>query len=173
VAHIADDDLWFPDHLETLEQLLETCDFGNTLHFYLDKNGKSGIHLYDLSDVRIQQRMNTLLFNIFGPTFVGYSVESYRKLAEGWAPAPDDVWTDLWMWRKFLQQDGLRFATEFKITAISLPAALRLDSTLDERYEEMKTVWDEFKQPNFRAAHWRVLLTNLAKEKTDLLYNAR
>src|SRR5947209_7445385 len=34
VAHIEDDDLWFPNHLEELEKLLEATDFGHLMHVW-------------------------------------------------------------------------------------------------------------------------------------------
>ena len=39
VAQIADDDLWFPDHLAELEILLSKSDFGNLLHVFLQPDG--------------------------------------------------------------------------------------------------------------------------------------
>jgi hypothetical protein len=36
VAHIGDDDLWFPTHLEELEKLLQKADFGHLMHDRVD-----------------------------------------------------------------------------------------------------------------------------------------
>ena len=35
VAHIEDDNLWFPTHLEALKKVLQTADFGHLMHVWL------------------------------------------------------------------------------------------------------------------------------------------
>ena len=57
-------------------------------------------------------------YNFANITDVAYSMDAYRRLPEGWAPAPPDIWTDLHMWRKFLRCEGLRFAALFKTTTL-------------------------------------------------------
>ncbi len=34
ICYLCHDDLWFPRHVETLERLLQTADFGHTLHIF-------------------------------------------------------------------------------------------------------------------------------------------
>jgi hypothetical protein len=45
IAHIADDDLWFPNHLEELEKLLSKVDFGHLIHGYADAGSASMLGL--------------------------------------------------------------------------------------------------------------------------------
>src|SRR6185312_10486021 len=40
VAHISDDDLWLPHHLEDMQELLSHADFGNTLHVGVHRDGR-------------------------------------------------------------------------------------------------------------------------------------
>ena len=83
-----------------------------------------------------RQRMIDGPYNFFGPTFAGYRLEAYRRLPEGWAPAPPGIWTDLFMWRKFLVTEGLVFATRAAITALHFGTPERHGATLDERQDE-------------------------------------
>jgi glycosyltransferase involved in cell wall biosynthesis len=169
VAQIADDDLWFPDHLEVLEHILKDYDFAHTIHFSIKKGGKGRMHFFNLSDQETRSRMISSKFNFFGPTFVGYRMSAYMSLAEGWSPAPTDIWSDLWMWRKFLNHPDFTFLTEFRITAISLPSPLRAEDAIEERYEEMKGLSNDFKSSNFRDVYWKEMLCDLAIERNSLI----
>ncbi len=119
VAHIGDDDLWLSSHLAALGALLEEADFATVPQILIYPGGKMRHrHRGNLADPAIRQRMLTARWNFFGPTEAGYRLSAYRKLEIGWSPAPRDLPTDLFMWRKFLRDDRLRFVTGF--TASSL-----------------------------------------------------
>lgn len=144
VAQIGDDDLWFPDHLEELALLLDRVDFGNLLQAELSPQGDVVVHLGDLADPEIRRRMCQEAWNFFGPTTAGYRLSAYRCLPTGWSPAPADVWTDLHMWRKFLQRNDLAFGTRFTVQAVKLSAGHRQHMTLDERVTEHRAVAAQF-----------------------------
>lgn len=118
IAHINDDSLWFPDHLSSLVAFLENVDFGHVMHTYVDEADRPHLVLGDLADAAERMRILETSYNIANLSDVAYSMDAYRRLPEGWAPAPPDVWTDLHMWRKFLRCEGLRFATLFKTTTL-------------------------------------------------------
>jgi glycosyltransferase involved in cell wall biosynthesis len=162
VAHIADDDLWLPDHLGELQILLSAVDFGHLLHVYAHADGRFEIVPGDLAMPETRRRMLSEAYNLFGPTFAGYRLDAYRRLPEGWTPAPTDLWTDLHMWRKFLRADGLAFGTRCAVTAIQLPAPERRDRTLEQRQEETRACWERVRDPHRRhelvEAVWRSVL---------------
>lgn len=128
VAHIQDDDLWFPNHLQELECLLKTCDFGNLLHVYLDDNNNIQCVPGDLGNQstvsRITEASNTR-FSICGLSVTGYRLAAYRSLPVGWSPAPDNMWTDLHMWKKFLVRKELTVGSRIAVTSLKFPAPLR------------------------------------------------
>jgi len=136
VAQIADDDLWFPDHLDELARLLDHCDFGNLTQTEVRPDGRLVPCTADLGHQPTVERMLRERFNFFGPTAAGYRLSAYRGLAERWSPAPREIWTDLYMWRKFLRQPGLRFATRHAITSLSLASPLRQACSTEERRRE-------------------------------------
>ncbi|MGO4622599.1 glycosyltransferase [Ensifer sp. 2YAB10] len=133
VAQIGDDDLWLPDYLATLGNLLAWADFGNLLQTELLPDGSMYVHVDDLSDEVTRRRMCSEPWNFFGPSVAGYRLSAYRSLPVGWSPAPADLWTDLHMWRKFLQQDSLTFGTAFSVQCLKLSAHHRQSIQTGER----------------------------------------
>lgn len=144
IAHIADDDFWFPNHLDELSKLLQHVDFGNLIACFVDHSLDNCIDGLpgDLGDPNTIQRMLTSKYNFFGISTAGYTMEAYRRLPNGWSPAPDDLWTDLHMWRKFLQTPDLTFGSRFAVTACQFPSPPRKHLSTSERKLEM-AVWFE------------------------------
>ena len=167
VAQIADDDLWLPDHLDELGRLLERVDFGGTLFSYIDPGDTIVAVPDDLADAEVRSRMCAERYNVLSPTCAGYRLAAYRSLAEGWSPAPHDVWTDLFMWRKFLRRHDLRAETAYAVTAIHLPASLREGWTVAERRAEMARFAEAVCTKAGRAAHRAAVWKSLAQNAVD------
>lgn len=159
VAYLEDDDLWFPNHLEELEKLLLTVDFGHTIHVTGHPDGHVDSLPSDLGNPAFRQRFLDDLFNRFGHSFCGHRLDAYRRLPEGWAPAPVGMYNDLYMWRKFLRVNESNFGTRMVITAVALPSYLREDMSLEERAREagvwMSRIADEHERANIVEAAWR------------------
>lgn len=143
VAQIADDDLWFDDHLVELEKLLRTVDFGHLLHTEIGADQTPFALYADLADPKFRSVVATRAVNFGGPTAVGYSLSTYRRLPQGWSPAPANVWSDLFMWRKFLALPDTRFGTRIAITSLHLGSPGRRDWNDDQRKAEMAR-WAEY-----------------------------
>jgi glycosyltransferase involved in cell wall biosynthesis len=123
VAQTGDDDLWLPNHLAALGALLEKADFATLPQLRIYPGGKiRHRHRGNLADPDIRKRMLTERWNFFGPTEAGYRLSAYRGLETGWGPAPADLPTDLFMWRKFLRDDRLRFVTGFTASSLKFGA---------------------------------------------------
>jgi glycosyltransferase involved in cell wall biosynthesis len=150
VCQIADDDQWFPDHLRQMERLLAKVEFGNVLHTFVSPKDEPGIFLADLADPTVQQRMKTEAWNFFGPTVSGYRLQTYRRMPVGWSPAPEGVWSDLFMWRKFLALEGISVGTRFVSTSLHFPASMRQQWSPQRRQEESKRYADLLLDPDWR-----------------------
>lgn len=124
IAQVGDDDLWLPDHLATLSRLLEAADFVSTSQTRILPDGDlRPVPRYgDLRIAAVRTRMLETNWNFFGPSEAGYRLDAYRRLPEGWHPAPEGLPTDLHMWRKFLAHPGLRFASAHRATTLKLSA---------------------------------------------------
>jgi glycosyltransferase involved in cell wall biosynthesis len=173
VAYLEDDDLWFPNHLEELEKLLLTADFGHTIHVTGHPDGHVDSLPSDLGKPDFRQRFLDDLFNRFGYSFCGHRLEAYRRLPEGWAPAPVGMYNDLHMWRKFLRVDEFKFGTRMAITAVALPSYLREDMSNEERAREagvwMSRIADEHERASIVEAAWRSIVGKEIESEKEIL----
>ena len=149
VCYLSDDDLWLPNHLELMYEKLKENDFTHTLHVNV-RISKTILalegSLESKSDV---QRMLDSKFNFFGLSFAGHSLTAYHRLPDGWRPRPDGMWSDLHMWRQWLEQPWV------KATSIPVPSALHFPSpkrkgwTTEQRTDELKYWSGKISEPNF------------------------
>ncbi|NJM91979.1 MAG: glycosyltransferase family 2 protein [Rhodospirillaceae bacterium] len=137
VCQLGDDDLWLPNHLGEMEKLLEDVDFGHLPQVEVTPDGLLKMRAGTLCDAGIRQKMLTRRFNIFGPTVAGYRLDAYRSLPQRWSPAPRDIHSDLFMWRKFLAQSGLRFGARIAVTSLKFANSSRAGWSIERRREEL------------------------------------
>jgi glycosyltransferase involved in cell wall biosynthesis len=147
ICQIADDDLWFPGFLEQMGRLLETTDFGNLIQVQVRPGDVYVPLCHDLAMPEIRERMLHRQFNFFGPTCCGYRRSAYDRLDTGWSPAPENIWTDLYMWRKFLACDGMTFATRHRLGALCFSTPHRQEWTPGQRAEESRRYLETIRDP--------------------------
>ena len=174
IAHINDDDLWFPCHLEEMARLLDDAEFGNLPLVNVDYSGRPHWWAGDLQDSNVRKRILASRFNIANLTVAGYRLEAYRRLPVGWSPAPRDVWSDHFMWRKFLSVPEMVCSTRFAITALHFPDPDESAMPLDEKYEFIARwrarVADAAERDKIVQQTMRQLLVDHAAEKASLVY---
>lgn len=152
VCQIADDDLWLPNHLDEMATLLGQVEFGNLLAVSTRPDGTRYCHYGDLARASHRQRMLESRRNFFGPTAAGYRLATYRRLPVGWSPAPTDIWSDLFMWRKFLSLPDIVCGTRFAVTSLHVAAYPRRTMSGEERAEENRRLLEEIRDPVRRDA---------------------
>ena len=140
ICYLGHDDLWFPEHVESMLLLLKDADFGQSLHTYITVDGTIHGFLPLVSDSLCRSRMLNNHWNRFGPTCSAHTRNIYFELPYGWRPAPLDIWSDLYMWRQFITHPGCRFASLPKTTTISFPRSLRYEYSVEQRDAEL-TRW--------------------------------
>ena len=162
VAHLEDDDLWFPNHLEELGTLLSDVDFGHVIHVWAHGDGSIEALPCDLSIPEFRQRFLVEWSNRIGYSVCGYRLEAYRRLPEGWAPSPPRTWPDFHMWRKFYRMADLRFGTRMVVTAIVLAEFLRASVPIGKRIEESQSwlarIRDRRQRDDIIEAAWRSVI---------------
>ncbi len=88
VCYLSDDDLWMPNHVETMLALLEHCDFANALPLYLDLvKGLLGMITVNLENNYFRQLMVSGTNRV--PLSCGaHTLQMYRRLPHGWRTTP-------------------------------------------------------------------------------------
>jgi glycosyltransferase involved in cell wall biosynthesis len=155
VCQIADDDLWLPNHLTEMAILLRSVDFGHISMVWVTPDEKLHVDRRDLSDRATRQRMLAENWNFFGPTTAGYRLSAYRGLPEGWSPAPREIASDLFMWRKFLARPELRVGTRYAITSAHFATPHRQDWSIAQREAESRRWAQRLADPASRRAFVR------------------
>ena len=151
VCYLGDDDLWLSDHLEVMVSLLASADFAHTNQVDIRPDGSLTVLAGDLNAVVTRKRMQEQKWNFFGPSCAGHTMAAYRKLPAGWRPRPEGIWSDLHMWRQWLEQPWCRFHSEPALTMLHFPSPLRQGWSITERVEELERWWERIRQPGFRA----------------------
>jgi hypothetical protein len=161
VAHLEDDDIWFPNHLEELGTLLQHADFGNLIHVWGKPDGSIEALPSNLALAEHRQQMLQGRYNRIGFSVCGYRLSAYRSLPEGWTASPRGVPPDLHMWRKFLRA-GVRVETRMVPTAIVLASFLRNGMPMEERKREahmwFDRVLDDGEREKIVQAAWRSIV---------------
>lgn len=163
VCYLGDDDLWLPDHLETMVPMLATHDFAHTRSARMDRYCAVYAKSDRIEKRAVRERMSVGRYNTTSPSVVGHRMDAYRRLPEGWAPAPPDVPTDLHMWRKWIAAD-VRFTSSERITLLKFKHSRRRDRTMEEALTEAAFWRKLFEDP----AMWEALRQLVPDDDTSL-----
>jgi GalNAc5-diNAcBac-PP-undecaprenol beta-1,3-glucosyltransferase len=149
VCYLSDDDLWFPEHVETMRGLLADADLAAGLPVRLKADGRIVTWPTDIALRPAQERM------LAGGNYVtlsnaAHTLAAYRRLPQGWSTTPAGTATDLFMWQKFLRLPGVRLRSGTRPTALHFPTPHRSDWTLDERVAELEAWATKTSDPSWR-----------------------
>jgi hypothetical protein len=172
VAHIEDDDLWFPNHLEELEKLLQIADFGHLMHVWAKPDESIEMLPADLAIPHFRQRMLNEKFNRFGFSVCGYRRDAYGRFSSGWTPGQKGMWPNLNMWRKFLSCNDLKFGTRMAVTALVLASVFRTHMSIHDRAQEgrkwLARVLDECERAKIVESAWQSIVNKELQAEAEL-----
>ena len=162
VAYLSDDDLWMPNHLENLANLLEDANLGNALPLVIDEKNQVNILNIDLSHFFYR---NLLLSgrNRIPLSGMGHTMELYRQLPHGWRTTPPSIPTDLYMWQQFLSHPSCRPKSSMLPTICCFPSLIRQSWTNEKRGEESKLWQHNLNNTNWLANFHKELIINIMK----------
>jgi GalNAc5-diNAcBac-PP-undecaprenol beta-1,3-glucosyltransferase len=158
IAYLADDDLWMPEHLEVLGDLLQDADFAHTYPIRVEADGSIGEWTVDLARPWYRDAM------LEGTNFVplgcaGHTMALYRRLPHGWRTKPEGTWSDLYMWQQVLSMPGVRTASGTRPTVIHLPSSLRRGWSVDRRLRELDDWAGRMTKPGWREDLYATVLS--------------
>jgi hypothetical protein len=136
VCYLCDDDLWLPDHVEVLYELLRGAHFAGAWPVRVDIDGSIDTWPVSLQDPAFRE---SLLGgqNYFGLSCGAHTLAFYKSLSHGWRTTPAGKPTDLHMWQQLLGQPGCVAVSGPHPTVVMFPSPPRAAWTLDERLLEV------------------------------------
>jgi hypothetical protein len=176
ICYCCHDDLWLPDHVETIAQALDRVAFTHTIHAAINTPEEmarsrqlfAALYLDDLADPATLGRLQAQQ-NSFGLSFAAHTRAAYGELSEGWVTTPDrQIPTDLYMWQKLAGRLTGRMATTYRVTALCFPAALRRGWSEARRCDEIAAYTAKIRAPGFGQELNQGLL-ELARHREHLL----
>jgi len=167
VCYLSDDDLWLPDHVETMRELLDEADYANALMLHLDATGRLGVAPLDLSyagerELVVMGRKGTSLSSMT------HTLEMYRRLPYGWRTTPDGIYTDYYMQQQFLDEASCRAVSSMRPTMLKFKSPERAGWTLDQRLAELEEWRRRFRDPTEREKFVYQVLDVLVREEVAM-----
>lgn len=144
VMYLADDDIWLPNHVAYMVELLEHADFAQAFRLTILQDGAVFIGNGHFS---VPEHREELLNgrNFVGLSAAAHTRDIYDRLPFGWRTTPSGIATDLYMWQQFLSMPECRAITGLRPTVIGLAQALRGDCSFAQRRDELLR-WERFAQ---------------------------
>jgi len=151
ICYLSDDDLWFPEHVATMHQLLQVADLAHAVQLIINLEGEVAVRPCDMS-LPYYRELELTKRNRFGLSFGAHTLAMYRKLPEGWRPTPPGRPTDHYMWQQFVAHPECRAATSFRPTVLNFPAPGRENWAAEQRRAELETWYARISDPD---PQWR------------------
>ncbi len=167
VCYLSDDDLWLPEHVAMLQELLDGADFAAAMAVHLTAEGElRSWQPFDLAMSSFRRRM--LAGKNFVPLSCGaHTLEAYRRLPQGWSTTPAGVSTDLFMWQKLLQLPEIRARSATRPTALHLPSSHRRGWTPEERVAELERWAPRVADPTWRTEFLGEVLDQMVRHGAE------
>ncbi len=155
IAYCGDDDMYHPDHLESILESLAGVDFAHPLPVLIAQDKSLTVIPTDVSrQDALHWHLNTrVIRNAISLTGAAHTRESYLRLAHGWRSTPAGLPTDRYMWEQFFTDPDFRGRTSMRATTAKFFAQGRLDLTPAERGAELERYYERMHRPGF-AADW-------------------
>jgi GalNAc5-diNAcBac-PP-undecaprenol beta-1,3-glucosyltransferase len=150
VLYLADDDLWLPDHVETMRTALADADFATAASLAVLPGGEVQVKGNDFGRPSTRQAFLDGGAGI-SLSVLGHTLAAYRRLSEGWTTTPADFPTDRYFWERFVSDPDLRGAGTSRVTALGFASPARAQLAPAERLAEMTFWWDRVSDPEGRA----------------------
>jgi GalNAc5-diNAcBac-PP-undecaprenol beta-1,3-glucosyltransferase len=134
VCYLSDDDLWLPEHVASMRELLEDADFGAaaTIGFRGDE-----------PTIKVPRNLRLRHFRglvhggeraILQLSAVAHTVAAYRRTPRGWLVEDPDYYA---VWAQFAAR-RMRIASTFRPTVLQFPAPRRSALTQADRAAELE-----------------------------------
>ena len=148
VTYLSDDDLFLPDHVATMCDLLEDADFAHPPSARFDSDATL-LHFpwnYGRAEFRELARGRR---GSIGLTGVAHTLDAYRRLPHGWRVTPEGMPTDHWMWLQFVEQPDIRCVMGERLTYLTFPDPVWGTLPETDRAEQLADWFRRSREPGF------------------------
>ena len=163
VCYQSDDDLWLPEHLAVMTELLADADWAHMLPVGINASGE--FFTWPV-DVTVQAERDRIIagWNSVPLACSGHTLAAYRQLPYGWRPAPLPVPTDVYMYQQFFMHEWCRLRSGYAPTMLHFPSPDRRDWSAERRLAEIDEWSAIINDPNRWQAALDRLLQVIARE---------
>jgi GalNAc5-diNAcBac-PP-undecaprenol beta-1,3-glucosyltransferase len=133
IFYLSDDDLWFPEHIEVVGELLRSAGFAAALTVTVDLEGPRIKHPTDLALEHYRTLIRDRLA-VVQLSATAHTREAYLRLPLGWR-VPDPAYNDFW--REFVTTPGIEVASAPRPTVLQFTSPPRRGMTQEERGAEV------------------------------------
>ncbi|HEV2718453.1 MAG TPA: hypothetical protein VG323_00425, partial [Thermoanaerobaculia bacterium] len=143
VCYLFDDDLWLPDHVAVMQELLRGADFAFTVPAIVSVDGTISAPFVDLARP-LHRRLftNSKSGMVSEPTCTAHTMALYRRLPRGWQTTPPGLAPDKFMWAQCLADPRTVARSGARPTTILFPDPPRRRWPPQRRLDELRH-WSE------------------------------
>lgn len=176
ICYLSDDDLWFPDHLEIIRNLLQEHDFCYTFPFYIDEQDQFGTWYGDVTMPFFKEWLmskSNQRYNFIPLSAAAHTLKSYRQLPVGWQSTPVGKHTDLHMWQQWFNKPGVRVARGKMPSVFHFPSSMRRNMSAKQRNVEIAKWFKRLNNPALREAVVIELLNAVYRNNLEIQASVR
>lgn len=166
VCYLSDDDLWLPDHVASMLDLLDGADFAHALPIGIRVDGTVSPWAGHL-EVE-SSRDQVIKYVNFIPLSCGaHTLDRYRRLPSGWRTTPDGISTDVYMWSQILEQPGCVARSGTRPTVVHFPSPWRMEMSSEQRLEELAEWHERTLTPGFEAELISTVVDAISRDRAN------
>lgn len=141
ICYICDRDLWLPDHLETMGTILTDFNFASTTFINVreDQSLSTGQYIGYFGRASDSNHPNKIGISLSN---AAHTVHLYNSLPHGWRTTPKGLYTDVYMWKQFLDHNKCRAYSHTKPTTLYFKRGHFPGISVSQRECELK-IWSE------------------------------
>lgn len=165
VCYLFDDDLWLPDHVAVVQELLRTADFAFTLEVTIRADGEAAASFVDFSRA-VHRRLFTdpASETASMPTCAAHTLALYRRLPHGWRTTPPGLAPDKYMWRQCLADPATVARSTSRPTSIVFPDPPRRGWPLERRLGELGAWSRRLADPEWQREFYLEVIAAMARD---------
>lgn len=151
IMYCCDDDLFLPDHVAELSDMLEHLDFVQSRNGYLEPDGSLRLWAGELGDPEFVAVLchEEHPYSFVSVTGTAHTRAYYERAAQRWQTTPAGNYPDHYQWRRMFRAVPPRAKTSARMTALQFPSHLAGRSTWspEERLAELAAWADSITMP--------------------------